>query len=43
MCIAQNYGSRWIAAQIHFGGKNIGGLAALHSKHLLLADKIVVD
>lgn len=33
MCIAQNYGSRWIAAQIHFGGKNIGGLAVDNNMH----------
>ena len=33
--MAQNFGGRklWrIAANKHFGGKNIGGLAALHSK-----------
>ena len=34
-CIAQNIGGRkvwWIAAQKHFGRKNIGGLAVVHSK-----------
>ena len=33
--ITQNFGSRkawWITVQKHFGRKNIGGLAALHSK-----------